>query len=173
MLERLIDVPSLYTDEIALYLWDRFDVWVDRSTISRSLKRLDSTRKQMQTVAAQRDPELRDDWLRRLCGWRADQLIFVDESAAMERTALRKWGWAPRGQLARQSVPLKRSERWSILPAYGLDGYLGWLIRQGSITAESFNEFIRETVLPRCNPWPGPQSVIVLDNASIHRSQVC
>lgn len=32
--------------------------------------------------------------------WRPDQLVFVDESAANERTGDRKYGWAPVGAVA-------------------------------------------------------------------------
>src|SRR2546423_1410494 len=52
----------------------------------------------MQIRAAQRNPELRADWIRRLAGYDAHQLIFVDESAANEQTGNRKYGWAPIGE---------------------------------------------------------------------------
>jgi hypothetical protein len=35
-----------------------------------------------------------------------------------------------------------------------------------------FNSFIEQHVLPLCNQYPGPRSIIVMDNAQIHRSQV-
>ena len=38
---------------------------------------------------------------------------------------------------------LKRSKRWSILPAFTVDGYIAWEVHQGSITAEIFNDFVR------------------------------
>src|SRR5438045_8344176 len=53
------------------------------------------------------------------------------------------------------------------------NGYLDWVIFQGGINKEIFLTFVHEKVLPYCNPWPGPCSVIVLDNASIHRDQNC
>lgn len=68
---------------------------------------------------------------------------------------------------------MKRSKRWSILPAISIDGYLDWVIYQGSITAEIFLTFVRDQVLPHCTPFHngGPRSVIVVDNARIHHSQ--
>jgi len=30
-----------------------------------------------------------------LSQWKSEQMVFVDESAVNERTADRKWGWAP------------------------------------------------------------------------------
>ena len=74
--------------------------------------------------AAQRNPELRKAWLRKLSQWAADQLIVIDESAANERTSDRKTGWAPIGITPFENKPFKRSERFSVLPAYTIDGSL-------------------------------------------------
>ena len=122
--------------------------------------------------AAQRNPELRDAWLYKLSQWMADQLIFIDESAANERTSDRKTGWVPINLTPYENKPFKCGERFSVLPAYTVDGFNTWEMRQGSYTAELFEEFIVNNVLPRCNAYPGPRSVIVLDNAPIHRAEV-
>jgi transposase len=68
------------------------------------------------------------------------------------------------------SYSFRRSERWSLLPALTVDGYLSYTIFQGSITSEILESFLEFQVLPYCNSHPAPNSVIVLDNASIHRS---
>jgi transposase len=64
--------------------------------------------------------------------------------------------------------PIKRSERWSILPALSNKGYLDYVIFQGSITAEIFLTFLIFKVLPKC---VAGHHVLVLDNASIHRAE--
>ena len=64
----------------------------------------------------------------------------------------------------------KRSKRWSILPAITVDGYLAYEIYQDSFTKERFNTFIRQDLLPLMTPWPGPRSVLIMDNHSIHHS---
>lgn len=90
----------------------------------------------------------------------------VDESAACERTGWRKFGWSLRGAPCFTSAPVKRSERWSILPAITINGYLdGTLIIQGSITAEIFMNWLESTVLPQLEIG----MILVMDNASIHR----
>ena len=96
----------------------------------------------------------------------------MDESAANEYTSNRKHDWAPIGVTPHEYRLFKRSERWSILSAYTVDGYITWEIMQGSFTAELFEEFIEFKVLPRCNPYPGERSIIIMDNASIHTSEV-
>ena len=74
-------------------------------------------------------------------------MIFVDESAANERASNRKFGWAPKGITPHEYRLFKRSERWSILPAYTVDGFITWEVLQGSFTMELFEEFIEFKVL--------------------------
>lgn len=53
--------------------------------------------------------------------------------------------------------------RFSILLALSLDGILAVKIIEGSFTTESFKDFI-DGLLDHMNPFPGPNSVIVMDN---------
>jgi hypothetical protein len=155
-------------------LWDEFEVWVSEDTISRWLTKRRFRKKRIRFVAEERDVFLRDDWMRRLSQWKHWQLVFVDESAANERTKDRKHGWAPIGVRPTERRPHKRSERWSILPAYtSRGGYIAYEIIQGAFTKEAFLNFLRDKVLPLCNRYdpddPRENSVLVMDNASIHR----
>jgi len=126
----------------------------------------------MRIRAAQQDPELRTYWIQSLSNWTAEQLVLVDESAANERTGYRKCGWAPVGVTPSKSRPFVRSERWSLLPAYTSKGFMTWEIVHSSYTAQSFENFIENQLLPLCNPFPLEHSVIVMDNAPIHQSKV-
>ena len=110
-------------------------------------------------------------WEAKLAQWKADQLVFCDELASNKRTLDRKRGWAPKGLPYRVSWNSKKSKRWSILPAITLEGYLAYDILHGGYTTKRFNNFIRTKVLPRINPFPGPRSVLILNNASYYRSQ--
>ena len=108
----------------------------------------------------------------RLMEWEPEQLMFLDESAANERTMDRKYGWAPIGSIAHVSEPFKRTMKWSILPLYTVNGFETWDLVQGLYNREMFNDFIREWVIPLTNPFPGPRSVLIMDNARIHHSEV-
>ena len=97
-------------------------------------------------------------------------------------------GYIPDGQLPVGQLPLsatlppqpsplvnmKRDARWSVLPAYTVaNGYLpGFLVVQGLVNEEMFAEWLRQQVLPHCTPFPGPRSVLVMDPAAIHQTQV-
>jgi hypothetical protein len=58
--------------------------------------------------------------------------------------------------------------RYSILPALSLDGILHLEVLDHSFSGEEFRNFV-EGVLDQMQPWPLPNSVLVLDNASIHK----
>ena len=66
----------------------------------------------------------------------------------------------------------KRAENFSLLPGLTIDGYIACKLYRGAVNAERFSDFIQFDVLPKCEPYPGPRSIIVMDNASIHRAEV-
>jgi hypothetical protein len=169
----LLDRPSSYVDEMVWFVWDEFEVVVSEVTMRRWMRKKKYTKKLLSKRALERSQELRDHWMERVQHWHVEQVVCVDESAANERTPDRKYGWAPIGSTPVEDVPTVRSKRWSILPAYTLDGYLSYELFQGSFTAERFNNFVRNQVLPHMAPFePGGRrlSVLVLDNARIHRT---
>lgn len=126
--------------------------------------------------------------------YRADQLVFLDESSFDRRTPGRRYGWAPRGQRAYAPTHFVRGtryaylfqwnlwhphsqivmnlavSRYSVLPAMSLSGILAVDIREGSFTKASFKEFV-EKLLTQMQNYPKPNSVIIMDNCRIHKSQ--
>lgn len=138
-------------------------------------------------MAAQRDEEGRTNYqIHMTTTYRADQLVFVDEAACNRATTKRGWAWAPIGEQARRhdvyirgikcvyisgidERPYSGFFRYSVLPALSLSGVLHLDVLAGSYKARDFNSFI-DGLLDNMNPFPGPNSVIVMDNASIHKS---
>ena len=108
-----------------------------------------------------------------LSQWTADQLVFLDESVANKHTKDRKYEWASVDVKTTLFIFHKRSECWSILSAYAVKGYIAWWVIQSSFTSALFNAFVKKKVLPLCTSFSGSWSVLVLDNASIHCSQIC
>jgi hypothetical protein len=81
-------------------------------------------------------------------------------------------GYAKKGTRIRYKVASQKAENLSLLPALSVNGYIACNIYKGGVNAEMYEEFIRDFVPPKCNPWPGPCSEIIMDNAKIHRSEV-
>lgn len=100
------------------------------------------------------------------CGKRkALSFITVDKSIGTKHK-----GWAPRRRRPRQVKRFHRGRRLQILPAYTQDGIIHFRVYEGSTDAGIFEGFIEE-LLPYCAPWPNPRSVLIMDNASFHRSE--
>jgi hypothetical protein len=170
-MEFLSDRPTAYLDEMQEFIYDEYDgLEVSIACIRRLLDREQWSWKKMQNQALERNAALQNTWRGIQKTWSADQLVFLDESGANERTGDRKYGWSPIGSICAQSRPVKRSERWSILPALTINGYLDYVIHHGAITGDLFMEFVEERVLLHCSPYPGPRSILILDNASIHKN---
>ena len=92
------------------FLFDEFEIQASITTIRCILEAAQWSRKTVSKRAAQQSTPLCTAWQGRQKQWLADQLVFLDESAANERTGDRKRGWSPRGIDCEVSIPYKRSK---------------------------------------------------------------
>ena len=169
--------PWSYLEEMQYYLFDMWRILPSLSTISRALKRMKINRKNLKRVAAERNEEARAAYMIELSDLSYEQLIYIDESAANEHTPWRKRGWSAFGFAPTVKMPVKRSERYSILPAYTSEGIIACHIHQGSIDGPRLASWLELQVFRHCNPFPGPRSVLIMDNCSTHHwdyiQQIC
>jgi DDE superfamily endonuclease len=103
-----------------------------------------------------------------MTSWTAEQLVFIDESGINAKTGERTKGYGKKGKVVRKKVLACHAMNYSVLPAMTVDGYLSCNVYEGAVNGPTFKEFIRTEVLPHCSAFPGPRSVIVMDNAAIH-----
>ncbi|EEA21492.1 conserved hypothetical protein [Talaromyces marneffei ATCC 18224] len=156
---------------MASLLEQRFAVAVSPSTISRMLTENGWSKKVIRQVSTRRDADLRDFYLYNLSQFRSYHLVYVDESGCDKRAGRRRTGWSPRGVAPVQISEFQRGQRYHILPAYAQDGVVLSRIYQGSTDAAVFEDFI-EQLLHHCGRWPAAKSVLIMDNASFHHSQI-
>ena len=117
----------------------------------------------------ERNEQDREDFKRNiLVHYRPEQLVFADESHFNRLTLRRPYAWAKRGDRASRYEFQFRGSKYSILPALSLDGILHLEVVENAVTGAAFRRFV-EGLLPRMNKWPLPNSVLVVDNASIHK----
>ena len=45
-------------------------------------------------------------------------------------------------------------------------------VTHGSFNAEIFNDFVENNLLLMCNPFPGSQSIIIVDNCRIYHNEI-
>ncbi|KAK8036601.1 hypothetical protein PG991_001738 [Apiospora marii] len=97
LLDHLVEKPETYQDEMAVYLFDEFDVEVTVPCISRALASAGWSKKVSRRVAQERNKDLRDFYLHRLSAFRSYHLVYVDESGCDSRIGFRRTGWSPCG----------------------------------------------------------------------------
>lgn len=168
--DRLLEKPDLYLSEMVLFLLYEFDEYIPKSTISDSLRRKGWSKKTARYKAKERNADLRDDYCHLVSEFASYHLVYVDESGCDKRIGFRRTGWSPVGTTPIQVSKFHRDQRYQILPAYTQDGILLSRIFQGSTDASFFEDFIEE-LLQHCGKYPEPKSVLIMDNASFHRSE--
>lgn len=167
--ERLLEKPGLYQDEMAIFLYDEFNVVLSASCISRAFASIGWSKKAARHVAKERNADLRDFYLYNLSAFHSYHLVFVDESGCDKRIGFRRTGWSPLGIAPVQVARFHRDHRYQILPAYTQEGVLLSRVFQGMTHAALYEDFI-EQLLHRCGRWPEAKSVLVMDDASFHHS---
>lgn len=100
--------------------------------------------------------------------FRPEQLVFADESYFNRFTTKRPYTWSRRGERARRFEFSLCGTKYSILPAISLEGILHLEVTEDAITEDFFRQFV-QGLLPHMNKWPLPNSVLVIDNAKIHK----
>ena len=163
----------IYLNEIRQALSEHRGRVVSIATLSRTLHRIDFSRKCVSGRALERNEMLRAAFMNHIAdvATNPDMLMFVDEAARNRRTSGRSRGWAVTGDRCIQHRFFVRGQRFSILPVLTIDGLITHDIIPGSINAERFFQFLQELVIPLTNPYPGPRSILILDNCNIHHSE--
>ncbi|KAM0665688.1 hypothetical protein ACQRIU_005949 [Beauveria bassiana] len=167
--DKITDDPELHVEEMVQLLREKFDVKISHSALGRALK--DWPRKKMRRIAQQRDEDLRDYYLYTLAKLQIESfhIVYFDESGCDTQVCHRRSGRAPKGKTPIKYNKLKRGRRWQILPAFTQNGVLMYRVYQGPTDKFLIEDFMSE-LLHFCEPFPGRNSVIIRDNASVHRS---
>ncbi len=90
---------------------------------------------------------LRSEFILKISEFSSEQLIFIDETAKDERSLSRAYGYSVVNTRAKKSVVFVRGNRYTILPALILDGFIAAEIIEGSCNKEKFQTFIVNQVV--------------------------
>ncbi|KAG8724754.1 hypothetical protein FRC09_014819 [Ceratobasidium sp. 395] len=154
----------MYLDEMEADLADSFGVGSSVRTVSRTLTRSGVTRKKTRVTP---------------CLLMRVQLIGGQHTATLGTHYLvielpgkhsECEGNGKRASYQQEDKTLTFLSRYSLLPAIANDGILTLQVIPGSVTAELFHDFV-EQCLSHMQPYPGPKSVIIMDNCIIHKNQ--
>lgn len=168
--------PCFYIEELQQELRQRFPGLKNTSpsTICRVLKfDLKLTRKILSKRAREAKPIEMRCFYNKLLPFYSNphQIVFLDETSKDGRDGIRRRGWSARNKPVFATLPFDRGKRISVLAAMDSRGFLAWGTTEGTFDRNKFHEVFCAKIAPHLNPWPMPNSILVLDNARIHMYQ--
>lgn len=170
ILNLIMKKPGIYLKELQEELLFQLMIDVDISTICRFIHSNGFTHQKLCLVALQRDTFLREKYTLDISVYQPDMLIFLDETGADQRNAVRRFGYSLRGMPLQKESLFVRGERMTAIAIISVDGVVDLLVRAGTTNGEIFYEFTQKYLLPQLQPFNGvnSNSVVIMDNCSIH-----
>ena len=148
----------------------RTGIVMSYSGLGTALKRLGISRKKLRAFARKRDAAASLAFRAFIAShFSPEMLFFLDETAKNRSDLRRGWGYAARGIKAVDSrgyVP--RSYSCSSLCGFDVNGFVNWYTIRNTFNRKAFLAACERTVFPYITSFPGPRSVVILDNAKIH-----
>jgi transposase len=146
--------PYTYLDELQWFLAVHHDTAISISSLQENLQKAGLTRKVLHKIAIERDEELRAHFRASIrdpqhFSGSGMEFVTVDESSKDERTFSRRYGRAAIGEAAHFSDVFVRGNRYSLVAAMSIEGYLAARVLEGSFDTESFFDFIIDDLVSR------------------------
>jgi transposase len=146
--KQLNRAPEMYLDEIQDWVALTMQTSISKSALSMLIQDAGYSFKMLHKAASERDEEERamfrswaDDTVT------AEMVVTADESSKDNRTIFRRWGRSVRGTPAGVHTKFTRGERYSILAAISVDGYVATRIVIGAVDSDEFFDFIVSDVV--------------------------
>ena len=166
----IFEHPSMYLDEIVHEIEEFLRIEVSLSTVCRLLKRYGITRKKVRQVAQQRCYTLRGMYFAHIYNFDTEMLVWLDETGTDKRDQLRKYGYALRGLTPHYHRSLSRGQRVNAIASMSMEGLVALELVDGNVNGEVFYDFVRGSLIPNMQAFPNPNSVLILDNCSVHHT---
>ena len=170
VLHLAMERPGIKLQEIQEELLNLLLVNIHISNICRFLHQSGFTRQKLRIAAMQRDEFLRQQYISEVSIYSREMLIFLDETGADRRNALRRYGYSIRGNPIVSHQLLVRGDHLSGIAFISVNGLLDVKVVRGATNSDIFYSFVEERLLPCLLPFDGinPHSVVIMDNCSIH-----
>lgn len=123
---------------------------------------LDTQKKAL--VAAEQDPDAREQWRDTIAEYNLEQFVFIDESSA-NITLTPRYARAPRGQRAPGSAPRNYQHNTTLVAALTPRGIQTPMTLEGAIDSDAFAAYVEQVL--RTTLRPG--QIVICDNLSVHK----
>jgi transposase len=180
--------PDWFLDELLNLLKHNRFISVHYTMIHRELERAGMSTKKLDEIAEERSEPSRLDYVREISEIPANYIAFLDETSKNDKTPGRRLGRAKKGKRAVKRRKAVRGRRLTATGVLTSRGMLTSTVVEGSMHRDQFLGFLEHQVvsllycsvlfslktvlqLPLCSPYPGPLSVLVMDNARIHHGE--
>ncbi|EFP76324.1 uncharacterized protein PGTG_02765 [Puccinia graminis f. sp. tritici CRL 75-36-700-3] len=126
------------------------------------------SRKTMRTVHPSQNMEDWLDYITLIAHYDPQCLVFTDESGVCSDGVVCTHGWAPVGERTQRAPHARARHRFNLVAAVALSGLVASMVQEDSMDWFDFEFNLENVLVPMMNPFPAPQSVLILDHASFH-----
>ena len=176
LLHRVLESPQTTRREHHLeLLLDGVVTSVHVSTVCRAMHRMRLSTKRLNHYAAARDADRARAFVVNVVREYEGRMHLHADETAKNGTEFRRLGIATRGESAICSDgffggALHTRHRHSFLTSFDMNGFIAWQSTTGTFTKETFLAAAKNVIIPYVTPFPGPRSLVFVDNATIHHS---
>ena len=167
ILAQLEEQPDLPILELREKIRERHGVGFGHATIWRFLARHKITRKKKTGHASEQEredvAEAREAWFEGQLDLDPSKLVFLDEMAVSTNMA-RRFGWAPRGQRCRMSVPFGWKTK-TLVAALRWDRIDAPMTIDGALDGASFLAYVEQVLAPTLSAG----ETVLMDNVRTHK----
>ena len=173
--------PRMYLDEIREWLFDNHFYstrsstrrWAPSTIYHALVNRIGYSLTRLRRLAVQADINDRLRFRAAIASVDPECLIFCDESHVSRDDVRRRRGWSTRGQSTDVFEHFGQGDvSYTLFGAFNIDGFVfdACMAGRGINNSERFAEWVEHRLCPVLGSWVlnEPNSVVVLDNASIH-----
>ena len=143
LMGQLLVEPDMYLDEIQSWVAIHQEIGISKSSLAELIEDVGFSYKSLHKAATERDEDERDEfraWARETLV--PEMIVAADESSKDDRTIYRRWGRSPSGMRALSNAQFVRGDRYTLLAAMSLDGYISTRVVEGAVDTAEFFDFI-------------------------------
>ena len=143
--------PDWFLDELLSLLETNRFISAHFTTIHQELVRARVSTKKLKKIAAERNDNLRADYIQRIAQYSPEQIGFLDEVSKDERTSARSCGRSRKGTRAIKKAVFVRGRHFSATGLLTIDGMISNTVVEGSMTRDLFLEYLEFMVVCYCH----------------------